>query len=52
MNKSRKHVKNVLSSIQSLKNKYEDNKDDIVQLTNHVEYEQIAKQGESDKLCK
>ena len=43
MNKSRKHVKNVLSSIRSLKNKYENNKDDIVRLTNHAEYGQIAK---------
>ena len=43
MNKSRKHVKNLLSSVQSLKNKYENNKDDIVQLTSHDEYEQTTK---------
>ena len=43
MNKSRKHVKNILSSIQSLKNKYENNKEDIIILTSHDEYGQITK---------
>ena len=41
--KSRKYVNSLLSSIESLKYKYENAKDDIVRLTSQVEYEQTIK---------
>ncbi len=50
MSKSRKYVNSMLSSIQFLKAKYENIKNDIVSLTSLAEYEQTIKHYDTLKL--